>query len=120
MKHVSFRQIKLKYSRLHRDRIAKLMELQSDRAVLNYLARYNVDTDNILKDAAPADVNLGLVCGLRPFDPHAELGRTKSLLAELRMAYEGVAVIVSLGNPGYVPSCMPKPIRKMTALVYIS
>ena len=93
---------------LHRDRISTLLELQSDRAVLDYLNRYNVDTDNILKDAAP-DVNLGAACGLRPFDPHAELGRSKSLLAELRMAYEGVAVFVSFGNAKYVPSCMLSP-----------
>ena len=93
---------------LHRNRISKLLELQSDRAVLDYLNRYNVDTDNILKDAAP-DVDLGAACGLKPFDPHAELGRSKSLLTELRMAYEGVAVFVTLGNAKYVPSCMLFP-----------
>lgn len=93
---------------LHRDRIGKLLELQSDRAVLDYLNRYNVDTDNILQQAAPG-VNLAAACGLKPFDPHAHLGRSKSLLAELRMAYEGVAVFLSLGNPKYVLSCMLSP-----------
>ena len=103
--HVDFNLLKIKYKNLQLKQINKLMELQSDRAVLNYLTKYNAKTDSLVNNLDP-NVNLCELIGLRPFDPHMRLGRAKSMLAELKMAYEGVAVLVTLGNPEYVMGTM--------------
>ena len=103
--HLDANRLKKKYKDLQLQQIKKLMELQSDGAVLNYLTQYNAKTDSIVNHLEP-DVNLCELIGLRPFDPRRRLGRAKSMLAELKMAYEGVAVLVTLGNPEYVMGTM--------------